>query len=114
MIKYIVTTNSKLIKFNTETQDISTQDNISNGIDWVWVIEEDGFISNQEVNAGDVVLSMYPVDRNIRSDERDIFIIKDEKLKDYYKRAIEFHKARYQQMSNACEEASDIAESPYC
>lgn len=103
MIKYIVTTNSNLIKFNTETQDITFQNNQSFNIDWLWVAEEDGITNDQEVKVGDIILSMYPIDRKTENATREIFIIKDEKLKDYYKRLIEFDKERFAKRCEECE-----------
>lgn len=113
MIKYIVATNSNLIKFNTETQDITTQNNISFGIDWIWIAEDDGTVNNQEVNAGDIILSMYSTDRNARCDEREVFVIKDEKLKDYYKRLIESQDARRLKQREECG-AECCSDSPCC
>lgn len=113
MIKYIVTTNRNLIKFNTETQDIATQNNISFGLDWMWIAEDDGTVNDQEVNAGDIILSMYSIDRNARHDEREVFVIKDEKLKDYYKRLIEFQDARRLKQREECE-ANCCDNSPCC
>lgn len=114
MIKYIVTTNSKLIKFNTETQDIEIQDNQLLRIDWLWVVKEDGIVNNQEVNTGDIILSMYPIDRTAVSDGyREVFIIKDEKLKDYYKRLIEFQDAQQLKQCEGCE-VKCCGDSPCC
>ncbi len=111
MIKYIVTTNSNLIKFNTETQDITTQENQSFGIDWLWIVKENGVLNDLEVNAGDIILSMYPIDRTMDNISREVFIIKDEKLKDYYKRRIEFQDAQRLKQYAECEDkcCSDIA-----
>lgn len=103
MIKYIVTTNSNLIKFNTETQDIMFQDNQSFAIDWLWIAKDTGTINDQEVEVGDIILSMYPVDRSIDNRKREVFVIKDEKLKDYYKRLIEFQDAQRLKQCEECE-----------
>lgn len=113
MIKYIVTTNSNLIKFNTETQDITMQQNQSFGVDWLWIAKENGVLNDLEVNAGDIILSMYSIDRNVRHDEREVFVIKDEKLKDYYKRLIEFQDARRLKQREECE-ANCCDDSPCC
>lgn len=111
MVKYIVTTNSNLIKFNTETQDITMQENQSFGVDWLWIVKENGVLNDLEVNAGDIILSMYPIDRTMDNISREVFIIKDEKLKDYYKRRIEFQDAqrlkRYEECEDKC--CSNIA-----
>ena len=114
MIKYIVTTNSKLIKFNTETQDVELQDNQSFRIDWLWIVKEDGIINNQEVNIGDIILSMYPIDRTaVSGNYREVIIIKDEKLKDYYKRFIEFQDAQQLKQYEECE-VECCGDSPCC
>lgn len=108
MIKYIVTTNSKLIKFNTETQDVELQDNQSFRIYWLWVVKEDGIVNNQEVNTGDIILLMYPIDPTAVSDHyREVFVIKDEKLKDYYKRYIEFHEFQNAEHLKRCDECEN-------
>lgn len=101
MVKYIVTTNSQIVKFNTETQDVTLQDNQSFRIDWLWVAEDTGVVNDLEVEIGDIILSMFPVDESGINHKREVFVIKDEKLKDYYKRVIEFNKA--QQKINECE-----------
>lgn len=103
MIKYIVTPNSNLLKFNTETQDITTQCNQHVGIDWLWIAEENGVLNDLEVNTGDIILSMYPIDRTMDNTPREVFIIKDEKLKDYYKRRIEFQDAQRLKQYEDCE-----------
>lgn len=103
MIKYIVTTNSNLIKFNTETQDITTQENQFFGADWLWIAKENGVLNDLEVNAGDIILSMYPIDRTKNNTSREVFVIKDEKLKDYYKRLIEFQDAQRLKQYEECE-----------
>ena len=103
MIKYVVTTNSNLFKFNTETQDITVQPSQSLGVDWLWIAKENGMLNNLEVNAGDIILSMYPIDRRVNETSREVFIIKDEKLKDYYKRLIEFQDAQRLERCGECE-----------
>lgn len=113
MIKYIVTANSNLIKFNTETQDITTQNNTSFGIDWMWIAEDDGTVNDQEVNAGDIILSMYSIDRTMDITSREVFVIKDEKLKDYYKRLIEFRDAQRLKQCEECEPKC-CSDSPCC
>lgn len=113
MIKYIVTTKGSLFKFNTETQDITLQQNQSVGVDWLWIAKENGMLNDLEVNAGDIILSMYPIDRILDNTPREVFIIKDEKLKDYYKRLIEFQDA---QRLKRCEECKpiDYSDSTCC
>lgn len=104
MIKYIVTpNNSTLLKFNTETQDIAMQYNQPFGIDWLWIAEENGVLNDLEVNAGDIILSMYPINRTMDNTPREVFIIKDEKLKDYYRRRIEFQDAQRLKQCEECE-----------
>lgn len=103
MIKYIVTTNCNLIKFNTETQDITTQENQHFGLDWLWIAKENGVLNDLEVNAGDIILSMYPIDRTTNNISREVFVIKDEKLKDYYKRRMEFQDAQRLKQCAECE-----------
>lgn len=102
MIKYIVTPNRNLIKFNTETQDITMQENQSSGIDWLWIAKENGVLNDIEVNAGDIILSMYPINITMDNPSQEVFIIKDEKLKDYYKRRIEFQDAQRLKQCTEC------------
>ena len=90
MIKYIKKIDegsSLLIKFNTETQDIDTIPNVGTHIDWIWVVDEDGEFNNESVSAGDLIIRMYAVDYKTTNSE--FFIIKDNKLKDFYKRVLE-------------------------
>ena len=95
MIKYIKKNDegsSLLIKFNTETQDIDTISNVSVYIDWIWVVDEDGEFNNESVSAGDLIIRMYAIDYKTTNSE--FFIIKDNKLKDFYKRVLEHKKTQ--------------------
>ena len=90
MIKYVkknTERSSLLIKFNTETQDIDTIPNVGTYIDWIWVVDEDGEFNNESVSVGDLIIRMYAVDYKTTNSE--FFIIKDDKLKDFYKRVLE-------------------------
>lgn len=95
MIKYIKKTDegsSLLIKFNTETQDIDTVSNISPYIDWMWIIDEDGEFNNEPVSTGDLIIRMYAIDYKTKNNE--LFIVRDSKLKDFYKRVQEYKKTQ--------------------
>lgn len=100
MIKYLyVLDGSQLVKFNKETEDITCLNNKSTNIDWMWIADEDGTFGDEEIKAGDIILRMYGIGKgNLRYSEREYFIIKDEKLKDYYKRLNEFNIERTKEL----------------
>lgn len=103
MIKYICTDNCKLIKFNKETEEVNTIGNIGTSIDWLWIADEDGELNGIEVNKGDIVYSMYPIGEDRHSNKREAFVIKDEKLRDYYFRMIEFRKQEMSKRASNCD-----------
>ena len=50
MIKYISCNDSRnLIKYNKENDEITTLNNISTGINWIWIADEDGMIDNSDL-----------------------------------------------------------------
>ena len=50
MIKYISCNDSRnLIKYNKENDEITTLNNISTGINWIWIADEDGIIENRDL-----------------------------------------------------------------
>ena len=83
MINYIYTKSSQLIKFNDETKEINTVANTPANIDWLWIVNEDGVINGNEVHPGDIIIALYGIGE---TRDREIFVIKDAVLIDYYKR----------------------------
>ena len=94
MIKYINDArgiSSTLVKFNSKTLDVASIDNLYINIDYMWLADEDGELNGKPVSAGDIIVRMYAVKDDNRGGE--IFIIKDEALRDYYKRYIEYRES---------------------
>lgn len=85
MIKYFGTNTRNLIKFNKCNEQCDLISSIRDNIDYIWIIDEDGELDGKEVNAGDIVFKLYPV--NSFSD-CEYIIIKDEQLKNYYNRLL--------------------------
>lgn len=107
MTKYIsCNSSSNLIKYNKENDEITTLDHISSGIDWIWIADEDGIIDNKIVNKGDIILRMY----GIEDDNRQIIIIENRDLRDYYKR-VEKYRAEKAKQYNCC---NDCCETCNC
>ena len=99
MIKYIsVDRSSYLVKFNKDNDEITTLENSSSSINWMWIADEDGELDGKKVEKGDVILKMY----GIGCEDRELIIIKDEALKDYYRRLSEYWESKKLQDSN-CE-----------
>ena len=110
MIKYIKKDrNSSLLKFNTETQDIDTIDYTNSNIDWLWIIDEDGELNGEPVFAGDIVIMMYRIDTNTDISD-NILIVKDETLRNYYKKLTEHYKeleTKQNNLKDSCAECAD-------
>ena len=103
MVKYLNTINgSYLHKFNKETEEIKSLENISPNIDRTWIADEDGELDGKEIKAGDVIFRMYGIEERYGS-EREYIIIKDEALIDHYKRL----KASYDEPKKSMEENCD-------
>lgn len=101
MIKYLGTNDGGyLIKFNKENEEIKLLDHISSNIDWLWITDEDGEFDGKEIKAGDIILRMYGIDNRY---EREYFIVKDEELKDYYKRVIERYRKQQEERDLCCD-----------
>lgn len=101
MIKYLgENEGSSLIKFNKETEEIKVLNNTSSMIDWIWIADEDGEFNGKEIKAGDIILRMYSIDDRY---EREYFIIKDDALKDYYKRVIEYYRKQQEERNQCCD-----------
>ena len=104
MVKYLNTINGNyLLKFNKETEEIKSLENISTNIDWVWIADEDGELDGKEIKAGDVIFRMYGIGKERYGSERKYIIIKDEALIDHYKRL----KAYYDEHKKSMEENCD-------
>lgn len=102
MIKYLdVTNRGGFIKFDKENEKMSALDNVNSNIDWVWIIDEDGEFNGKEVKKGDVVFKMYSTTSNCN--EREYIILKDETLKDYYRRLKEFYDNQRKSISKCCD-----------
>ena len=109
MIKYIKKDrNSSLLKFNTETQDIDTIDCTSSNIDWLWIIDEDGELNGEPVFAGDIVIMMYRIDTNTDISD-NILIVKDETLRNYYKKVTEYYKELKTKQNNLEDSCAECA-----
>lgn len=91
MINYIYSKGSQLIKFNDETKEINTVDNTSANIDWLWIVNESGVINGNEVNPGDIIIALYGIGE---TRDREVFVIKDAALIDYYKRLCDYYEKR--------------------
>ena len=109
MIKYIKKDrNSSLLKFNTETQDIDTINYTNSNIDWLWIIDEDGELNGEPVFAGDIVIMMYRIDTNTDISD-NILIVKDETLRNYYKKLTEYYKELETKQNNLKDSCAECA-----
>lgn len=115
MIKYIKKNkeiSSLLVKFNTETMDIDVLNGYSSNIDWIWMVDEDGEFNGERVSVGDIIVRMYAIKYD--SDNYETFVIKDERLKDHYKRLIEYRESQKHQYvpDEACSDIPVQKETP--
>lgn len=84
MIKYFLA-NRYLVKLNTENLDkVNMVDYHRNNIDWLWIVDEDGELDGKPVSKGDIIISFFGMPGIDNS--RETVIVKDEILKDYYRR----------------------------
>lgn len=91
MVKYFdIEGSSTLMKFNKETEEMTGLINLAANIDWIWLADEDGELNGQEVKAGDVVIRMYGIGGD-RYSNKEVYVIKDENLKNYYKRCYDYY-----------------------
>lgn len=97
MIKYFFA-NRYLVKLNTENLDkVDMVDYHRNNIDWLWIVDEDGELDGKPVSKGDIVISFFGMPGVDNS--RETVIVKDEILKDYYRRFDEAQ-AKYEAKQN--------------
>ena len=84
MIKYFLA-NRYLVKVNTEKLDkVDMVDYHRNNIDWLWIVDEDGELDGKPVSKGDIIISFFGMPGVDNS--KETVIVKDEILKDYYRR----------------------------
>lgn len=84
MIKYFLA-DRYLVKLNTENLDkVNMVDYHRNNIDWLWIVDEDGELDGKPVSKGDVIIRFFGMPGVDNS--RETVIVKDEILKDYYRR----------------------------
>lgn len=113
MIKYYsIHKLSNLIKINSESNIIDGVEYITSNIDWIYRIPENGVLvrkdgTEEEVKAGDIVFKMYDI-KDKYSHDRELIIIKDEKLVDYYSRLYQHLLSKNKE--NACDSDNDCEE----
>lgn len=104
MIKYI-RASSQLVKVDSDNFDnIKTIDRVSNAIDWVWVIPEDGICEDKEVKEGDVVIRLYG---NYNTDARTIVIPKGE----FTEHLIKYNTPRNKECSDNCNDCCELKQA---
>lgn len=113
MIKYYsINRLSNLIKIDNESNILDGVEYITSNIDWVYRIPENGVLilkdgTEEEVKAGDIVFKMYNATDKY-SHDRELIIIKDEKLIDYYSRLYQHLLSKKKENTcdcdNVCEE----------
>lgn len=106
MIKYLLPGNNRnLIKFNTEDlNNIKTIDSHRINIDWLWIVDEDGEFNGKQVNKGDIIVSFYGMPG--KDNSREVIVVTDSALKDYYARYDEAEKEYEVTSSIGCERCS--------
>lgn len=99
MVKYIYAKSNQLIKFDKDTENISYLNYIVSRINWIWVADEDGVLNDEEVKAGDVIISFYEV----AGDGRRVIVVKDQKMKDFYKELSDYYeKCKQERQATKC------------
>ena len=110
MIKYLLPERSRvLIKVDTENLDtVNTLNNHNLNIDWMWIVDEDGEFNNKPVHKGDIIISFYNMPN--KTDSKEIIIIDDNNLKDYYRRYDEAYKEYENSMKEKNSKCCDCCE----
>lgn len=117
MKNYIFTKSSTLLSINKE--NVTEYDIIHNtygNIDWMFPIPEDGIFSfskeeTYEVKAGDIVYIMYPIKHKSNSYEREVIIVSNKELYNYYVRREEQEKEDSTDRSDYDHTCSKICEA---
>lgn len=108
MIKYYsINRLSNLIKIDNESNILDGVEYITSNIDWVYRIPENGVLilkdgTEEEVKAGDIVFKMYNATDKY-SHDRELIIIKDEKLIDYYSRLYQHLLSKKKEDAHDCD-----------
>lgn len=93
MIRYLKNDGYSIVKFNDENLSVDTISNIITNIDWLWILDEDGEFDGTPVEAGDILIRFLTIHNNgDRFAEKEYVLVKDEALKNYYKRLAEYRK----------------------
>ena len=92
-MKYITANKTNaLILFDEKNEIVNGIDSISSNVDYLWIAPEDGTITingNVElVEVGDIILRLYSIGDG---PNREYFLLKDDNLKSYYKRLIDYN-----------------------
>ena len=92
-MKYITANKTNaIILFDEKNEIVNGIDSTSSNIDYLWIAPEDGTITiNGDiklVEAGDIILRMYGINDD---PNREYILLKDDNLKSYYKRLIDYN-----------------------
>lgn len=94
MKNYIYTKSSALVGIDTENlTNFTAVNSIYGNTDWMYLIDEDGTLiydeqTKYDIKKGDIVFIMYPTTPRSKGYEREVIIVSNEKLYDYYKRYV--------------------------
>lgn len=80
MIKYIITKRDLISIDDENLQNIECIDNCSTGIDWTWIVPQDGELNGEPVKKGNVIIKFYGRNPDLPS---RVCIIRDPEICEY-------------------------------
>ena len=116
-MKYITTNKTNgIILFDSENEIANVVSSTYTNIDYLWVAPENGPITmngdTKLVEAGDVILRLYGIND---SDNMEYVLLKDDNIKSYYKRLIDYNNLIIEKRAtkdNLCYDKSKSIDSP--
>lgn len=113
MIRYLKNDGCSIVKFNDENSSVNTISHLTTNIDWLWILDEDGEFDGTPVESGDILIRFFATrDNKDRFAGKEYVLVKDEALKNYYKRLAEYRKKLIEdkQPCSECDECTNTVE----
>lgn len=77
MKKYIASKRDLILVDTENLQDIECIDHCSTGIDWAWIVPQDGEFNGEPIKKGEIIVKFYGRNPNLSS---KMFVIRDPEI----------------------------------